>query len=205
MTRRSPLLLGSTQPPASKSLQRCRRILARILQKGPSTSQVPRPEPWSCLPCQLHRSGWHLPTRRHDRRAEAYLCKAGAAWEITPLVASRRRLLIEPFQDLPAEYEDWHYGHSRISARKQRQRSPARSGSSIDFFWQRGASILQLQKTYAGDPSDPSSTTRPRRPATSSTSRSSPIVELRCDPLCGGHGLLSPAQDRVASSSDELC
>jgi hypothetical protein len=50
----------------------------------------------------------------------------------------------------------------------------------MDLSW-RGASISQFQKAYAGNISGPSSTTRPRRPATSSTSRSSPIVELRCD------------------------
>ena len=81
---------------------------------------------------------------------------------------------------------------SRISAKKQRLRSPARSGSSMVLFW-RGAPILQLQKAYAGDLSGPSSTTRPRRPATSSTSRSSPRAELHCDPLCRGVSSASEA------------
>jgi len=53
-------------------------------------------------------AGWHSPARRHDSRAKVHLCIAEAAWEIeglwdVPLVASLRRLVTEPFQDLPAE------------------------------------------------------------------------------------------------------
>jgi len=139
-TRRSPLL-GSIQPPASRSLQRAstsrrgRRRLSRILRKEPSTSQVPRPEPWSCLPCRLaltspeaRQSSQGPPV--HSRSCLGDRGTLGRAARCEPK-ASRDRALPGPASGV----EDWHYGHSKIIARKRRLRSPARSGSSMDLSW----------------------------------------------------------------------
>jgi hypothetical protein len=132
-TRRSPLL-GSIQPPASRSLQRAstsrrgRRRLSRILRKEPSTSQVPRPEPWSCLPCRLALTSPEARQSSQGPTVHSRSCLGNRGTLDVPLVASLRRLVTEPFQD-------WHYGHSKIIARKRRLRSPARSGSSMELSW----------------------------------------------------------------------
>jgi len=58
----------------------------------------------------------------------------------------RRAARREPKASLDRGLAQWD---SRISVRKQRLRSPARSGDSMDLSW-RGASISQFQKACAG-------------------------------------------------------
>ena len=162
MTRRSPLL-GSIQPPASQSLQRA----------SPPYPSHGRACPVGCIASDgTYQPGGttdepRLTCARQELLGRSRDCKACRS----------------PLDRTLSGLGQWN---SRISVRKQRLRSPAQSGSSMDLSW-RCASISQLQKAYAGNISGPSSTTRPWRPAPASFSRSSPSAELRCDPLCCGH------------------
>ena len=73
--------------------------------------------------------------------------------------------------------EDWHYGHSKIIARKRRLRSPARSSSSMDLSWR----CHPRRRMHLAAPED--LRWRPLGPFLDDlTSRSSPNAELLCDP-----------------------
>jgi hypothetical protein len=192
MTRRSSLL-GSIQPPASKSLQRasppCLKTRPPKTLDDPEKGTLNKPSSSSramvvpALSVAVLRMTLTSPEARQTSRGSPVQGRSCLGDRGTVRRAAHRepkasldRTLSGPAGGLRG-LAQWD---SRISVRKQRLRSPAPSGDSMDLSW-RGASISQFQKAYAGNISGPSSTTRPRRPATSSTSRSSPIVELRCD------------------------
>ena len=116
---------------------------------------------------------------------EVHLCKAGDRGTL-------RRLLTESFPDLPAEHEDWHYGHLRISARKVAPEEPR-------TIWQLDGPLLARRLHHAAPEG---LRWRPLWPfldnRTSETRyltlRSSPSAKLLCNPLYRGHGPLSLAR-----------
>lgn len=203
MTRRSPLL-GIIQPPASKSLQRASpprlTTMPPKTREDPSKGTLNKPSFSSramvvpALSAASLRMALTSPEARQTSQGSPVHGRSCLGDRETLGRAARREPKASRDRALPGPASGAR-GLALRAFEDQRQEAAPEEPRTI---WQldgpllampsketnRGASILQLQKTYAGDPSGPSSTTRSRRPATSSTSRSSPSAELRCDPRC---------------------